>query len=243
MQDVLGINWNLFELLNAPAGHEPVVDRVMVFAANGLIFFAPLLLLALWFSFSAYAPVWRDMAPAARASVADDRALGQRLALLALVAVPAALALNVALGHLIVEPRPFVSHPTLVHRLIAHAADASFPSDHEAVAAAIAAVLAIAALLIRRRERRTMPAFSVPAALARAYTWPGRLASVLAALAVLVAAVIGLARVYVGVHYPGDILGGAVCGVIGALVALALLRIAEPILAAVVAVAARLRLT
>ena len=240
MQDVLGINWNLFELLNAPAGHEPMVDRVMVFAANGLIFFAPLLLLALWFSFATVAPNWRYTAPAARASVADDRALGQRLALLALVAVPAALALNILLGHLVFEPRPFVSHPTVVHRLIAHAADASFPSDHEAVAAAIAAVLVIAALLIRGRERRNMPASS--ATPARAYTWPGRLASVFAALAVVIAAAIGLARIYVGVHYPGDILGGALCGVIGALVALALLRIAEPILAAVVGVAARLRL-
>lgn len=240
MQDVLGINWNLFELLNAPAGHEPMVDRVMVFAANGLIFFAPLLLLALWFSFATVAPNWRYTAPAARASVAGDRALGQRLALLALVAVPAALALNVALGHLVFEPRPFISHPTVAHRLIAHAADASFPSDHEAVAAAIAAVLMIAALLIRRRERRNVPASST--APARAYTWPGRLATLFAALGVVIAAAIGLARVYVGVHYPGDILGGALCGVIGALVALALLRIAEPILAAVVGVAARLRL-
>jgi len=240
MQDVLGINWNLFELLNAPAGHEPMVDRVMVFAANGLIFFAPLLLLALWFSFATVAPNWRYTAPAARASVADDRALGQRLALLALVAVPAALALNILLGHLVFEPRPFVSHPTVVHRLIAHAADASFPSDHEAVAAAIAAVLVIAALLIRGRERRNVPASS-PAP-ARAYTWPGRLASIFAALAVVITAAIGVARVYVGVHYPGDILGGAVCGVIGALIAVALLRIAEPILAVVVGVAARLRL-
>ena len=240
MQDVLGINWNLFEWLNAPAGHEPIVDRVMVFAANSLIFFAPLLLLALWFSFATVAPNWRYTVPAARASVAGDRALGQRLALLALVAVPAALALNIVLGHLIVEPRPFVSHPTVVHRLIAHAADASFPSDHEAVAAAIAAVLVIAALLIRRRERRIVPASSATSA--RADTGPGRLASVFAALAVVIAAAIGLARIYVGVHYPGDILGGALCGVIGALVALALLRIAEPILAIVVGLAARLRL-
>ncbi|HST86927.1 MAG TPA: hypothetical protein VLJ14_01010, partial [Ktedonobacterales bacterium] len=160
MQDVLGINWNLFELLNAPAGHEPVVDRVMVFAANDLIFFVPLLLLALWFSFATIAPNWRSTVSAARTSVAGDRALGQRLALLALVAVPVALALNIALGHLVFEPRPFVSHPTLVHRLIAHAADASFPSDHEAVAAAIAAVLVIAALLIRGRERRNVSASS-----------------------------------------------------------------------------------
>ncbi len=240
MQDVLGINWNLFELLNAPAGHEPVVDRVMVFAANDLIFFVPLLLLALWFSFATIAPNWRSTVSAARTSVAGDRALGQRLALLALVAVPVALALNIALGHLVFEPRPFVSHPTLVHRLIAHAADASFPSDHEAVATAIAAVLVIAALLIRGRERRNVSASStVPA---RAYTWPGRLASLFAVLAVVLAAAIGLARIYVGVHYPGDILGGALCGVIGALVALALLRVAEPILAAVVGVAARLRL-
>jgi undecaprenyl-diphosphatase len=67
-----------------------------------------------------------------------------------------------------------------IHRLISHAAGQSFPSDHATAAFA----LGFAMLVFVSR------------------TW----GQVLLALAV----VIGLARIYTGVHYPGDILGSLI---------------------------------
>ncbi|MDW3845715.1 phosphatase PAP2 family protein [Micromonospora sp. BRA006-A] len=66
-----------------------------------------------------------------------------------------------------------------VHQLIPHAAGASLPSDHATAAFAVA--FAVGAFLSRR--------------------WG-------VALSVL-ATIIGFARVWTGVHYPGDILAGA----------------------------------
>jgi undecaprenyl-diphosphatase len=67
-----------------------------------------------------------------------------------------------------------------VHQLIAHAPGTSLPSDHATAAFAVA--LAIAAFLHRR--------------------W--------GAVLLVAAALIGLARIWVGVHYPADILASLV---------------------------------
>src|SRR5437763_366444 len=79
--------------------------------------------------------------------------------------------------------------------------DCSFPSDHVAVAASVAAALC---RVVRRR--------GLPAA--------------------ILAGFMALARVYVGAHYPGDVAGGIVIGV---LVALAgwppAVRVLEPLAA------------
>lgn len=54
-----------------------------------------------------------------------------------------AMATNQAISHLWERPRPFAAHPALTHLLSAPSPDPSFPSDHAAVAFAIAfAVLA-----------------------------------------------------------------------------------------------------
>lgn len=74
------------------------------------------------------------------------------------------------------------------HTLIAHVADSSFPSDHATVLAAAACVL----LLISEI----------------------RLAG--AALAILWLPM-AWGRIYVGVHFPSDLLGGAVVGLFSAL--------------------------
>jgi undecaprenyl-diphosphatase len=130
----------------------------------------------------------------------------------ALLAVLAAgLALSVNAVLNAAVPRP---RPFLVlpaHVLVARPHDPSFPSDHAAVAFAVGVTLLL----------RAEPA--------------------LGAAAVLGAALIGAARVMVGLHYPSDILGGMAVGAASA-AALAVARgLLEPLLALLIALARRLR--
>jgi undecaprenyl-diphosphatase len=107
-----------------------------------------------------------------------------------------AFALAQPIASAVDRSRPF-THPALhVHKLVAHAADPGFPSDHATAFGACAAGL----WLVRR--------------------W-------LAAIATLLALLTAFSRVYVGVHYPGDVAGGlalgAVVALLGALIAVPLL--------------------
>lgn len=241
MSEILRINWNLFEAINAGAGHQPTLDSAMRFGANDMIFVVPLLLLALWFGLAFWAAPLAAMASAAGGPAAWLRAAGERMALLACLAVVLALGINVAVGHLLYEPRPFVSDPDAVHQLVPHAADASFPSDHEAIIGSVATVLIIYALLTLIRASRSATMKTSPAAV-RALRRERALALTLALVGILAMLYIGFARIYVGVHYPGDIAGGAACGAIGGCIAAALRPIAEPVLGPVVRAAQRLRL-
>ena len=72
-----------------------------------------------------------------------------------------------------------------VHQLIAHAPGQSFPSDH----ATAAFGCALAALVFLNRA------------------W--------GVVLILVALLIGFARVYLGIHYPGDIGGSFLCALVG----------------------------
>ena len=64
-----------------------------------------------------------------------------------LAAAAIAMVANQAISHLWERPRPFVAHRALTHLLSAPSPDPSFPSDHAAVAFAIAfAVLACSRL-------------------------------------------------------------------------------------------------
>lgn len=207
-------NWNALEDINQRAGHQPVLDALMVFSANDLIFLLPLLL--------------RRRGAGERTSLLlPERTLGQQMILLACGAVALALAFNLALGSLIYEPRPFVSHPGIVHLLISRAADASFPSDHSAVASAIASMLVLyvplAACAWLRHLKRVAPhCGGWPAAPGGggaggpgsdrrgAHNWPR--------------------ADLCGVHYPADIVGGAACGLLAALLLTALRPWIHPLL-------------
>jgi undecaprenyl-diphosphatase len=72
---------------------------------------------------------------------------GARAAVGALAAAALALGIGLVVAHLVNEQRPFVAHPHLVHALVAHKPDASFPSDHATAAFAIA----VAVLFFHRR--------------------------------------------------------------------------------------------
>jgi len=99
-----------------------------------------------------------------------------------------ALAINYLISLIYFRPRPFVSH--LVNLLISKpASDKSFPSDHTALAFALA--------------------FSIYFSLRQAQ---GKLNKKLGIFLLVLALIVGLGRIYVGVHYPLDILGGILVG-------------------------------
>lgn len=240
MNQILSLNWQIFEDINHAATSQSLLGQLMIFGANDVVFLAPLLLLILWLSLSS-----RVMG--ASASVAADssfamqvRSQGQRFALLGCLAVVLGLILTNLIGKLLYEPRPFASHPGIVHQLIPHGADTAFPSDHETVIAAVAAILVLYLLAVvvpLRREAAAMTP-SGGAALGPAVA----IATTLAILGLFAVAYIGVARVYVGVHYPSDIVGGAASGAIAGGVAVAVRPIAEPVMGPLIRFAQRVRL-
>lgn len=234
IQDLLSFNGSLFTTIHTPAGHEALLDKLMPIIANDVIYLFPILIILLWW-------IPGGKSSAARAA----RSLSREAVVWTVAAVVLALVLNVALGALIPEPRPFISFH--FRPLITHAADASFPSDHAAISFAIAGVLLIRFFISSRSAAAPPPAAyarnvqspppavyarsvqSPPAAYARNVQTPQNFPSpaiaglhwrtgLLAALGLLMAIAIGYARVYVGVHYPLDILGGAIVGLLAALI-------------------------
>lgn len=100
---------------------------------------------------------------------------------LMLIAVFGGIALNDLLKFAFARPRPdFVTH-------VARVFTTSFPSGHATLSAIT--YLTIAALLARTYPSYTMGLYFI-------------------SLAVFLTALIGVSRIYLGVHYPTDILGG-----------------------------------
>lgn len=249
-QMLLRDNWQAFEAINQRAGSQTLLDPLMVFGAQDIIYLAPILLLALWFATARWSLLGRNRSAAMSARewnrLEEDRRLGQQVALLGAVGVAFALALNILLGHLVLEPRPFISHPGLVHQLIPHAIDNSFPSDHETVISAVATALGLYLLFILRATVQvgadTVRWVRVSLGMRRRFLPELTVAICLFTLAVVALCWIGVARVYTGVHYPGDIAVGVLCGFVGSVFAVALRPVVEPLLTSVVGVAERARL-
>jgi undecaprenyl-diphosphatase len=204
-------NYHFFLLVNAGAGRVPLLDALMIFCANDLIFALPMLLLVLWgrpgfLRRRALRPGEAEIITACREAF-----------LWSIGAILLAVAFNMGLSHLIFEPRPFVSHR--VHLLVSHPADDSFPSDHAAVSFAVAGMLlfTVPAQLVSAWKQRVL--------FWRAHNWHRLLLPLLVmGLALMIACCIGIARVFVGVHYPGDIVGGALSGMSAAGTIIALRR-------------------
>ncbi|MGH7920774.1 MAG: phosphatase PAP2 family protein [Candidatus Dormibacteraceae bacterium] len=171
------LDFSLEQLINGAAGHTPVLDQLMVAAAawSEPAFVA---VFVIWFLVGMIRTSHREQ-------------LG---AITALLGAGGALVINVILSHLYFHPRPFVAHPGVVHLLLNHARDNSFPSDHTAGAFGVAVVV----VAYHRR---------------------------LGVLALLGAAWVGYARVYVGDHYPLDVLVGAADGIVAAVLLLTVLSI------------------
>jgi undecaprenyl-diphosphatase len=207
VSDIFNLNYALFQDINNQAGQNHLLDALMVFCANGLIFCFPLLLLFLWGR-----PLnWRKR-PLYSGEAAVIRA-SRNVVLWVGIACILAYALNLLVESFMFEPRPFVSHK--VHLLVEHARDGSFPSDHSAWAFAVVGVLLFSLFPIvvatwqKRRDRGTAWLF-VPL--------------LLMIIAVVMACSIGIGRIFVGVHYPGDVLGGAVDGLVAGYVIAVLQR-------------------
>lgn len=120
---------------------------------------------------------------------------GRWAALAGLVALVVGLASSEVLKSIVMQPRPFVSLPD-VRLLVSPPSSYSFPS----VNATYAFAASSGASLMARRLLGRLPVWG----------W-GFLA---------LAVAVSYSRVYVGVHYPGDVLSGAIVGLsIGWLVA------------------------
>lgn len=239
----LADNWRLFRDVNGLAGHSSTLDQIMIFSANDLIYLLPLLAALLWLLVARWSPYQRWMRARFGAVMASSaRAIAQRSTLSAALATGLAIVLAYVTGRVIFEPRPFISSPATVHKLIAHAADDSFPSDHETVAVAITCALIVAALwLLWASLREPFARQAAGWSWRRAFAFTA-LPSLIALIALLAAALIGFARVYSGVHYPHDILGGALCGLIGALLARLLAGPLDALYRLIIRIAEALRL-
>ena len=170
----MDLNGAIFDRLNDDlAGRSSLVDHSMKFAAEYLLFVVAAIVVASWF---------------ARFGSSENRRIAVYSAIIAsAIALGIAALISANYNH----PRPFVERTDVV-LLLPHGADSGFPSDHTAVAFALAAAMGL---------------------------YRARFGIVLLALA----SVIAFARVFVGVHYPGDVAGGALIG-IGVAVAIWLAR-------------------
>lgn len=124
----------------------------------------------------------------------------RRMGLMCLISMAIGLTItNLIIKNWVARIRPYVLIEGL-ECLIGPQKDFSFPSGHTTNSFACAWVL-----FMRTRRRRR---------------WLGITALIMAIL-------IGLSRLYVGVHYPTDVLGGAAVGIISACLAMALVPMLE----------------
>jgi undecaprenyl-diphosphatase len=120
-----------------------------------------------------------------------------RAAVLVLIAVGGGLLWSTVLKHGFERPRPdLVPHGSYVYT-------SSFPSGHSTMAAAT--YLTLGALLARVQRRRRLKAF-------------------LLGFVILITLLVGVSRVYLGVHWPTDVLAGWTLGGLWALICWLLAR-------------------
>ncbi|MBR2557504.1 MAG: phosphatase PAP2 family protein [Methanobrevibacter sp.] len=118
----------------------------------------------------------------------------KKIAILALVALLFSDLIAAVLKNLIQEPRPFVTLNN-VHLLISENDPCSFPSGHTT---STVAVVTFFVLNMKDLVKKHYLAADV--------------------LLIVFAIIIPFSRMYVGVHYPGDVVAGAIIGLFGALV-------------------------
>lgn len=157
-------DYDIFQMINHLAASASVLNPLMKFLAKDAEYLFFLGVLIYWF-------------------IRTDR--NRRMTFEALIAACIGLGISGLIGHFLYRDRPFVTHTVI--QLIAHPANASFPSDHALGAFVIASTI----WLYRKKE---------------GILW------------LILAGLIALSRVWTGVHYPSDVIAGAVIGNLIALI-------------------------
>ncbi len=243
MNALLSFNMTLFEKINQFAGNTPWADRLMIFGAQYAIFLGPLLLVGLWLYIAEWSPLKKWAAKRIPEAVFQhDRQLGAQFLFYSAISVVLAIVLSMVIGKILYEPRPFVSYPA-DHLLINHPADTAFPSDHESVISAVAFTLIyylslLAKPIVEAKAAIADITLKQAAKLSARFIIP----VVLVVCGVALMLYIGVARVYVGVHYPGDIAGGALNGFVCSSLVVFLRSLLQKIINPFVTLASRLKL-
>jgi undecaprenyl-diphosphatase len=120
------MDWSIFHVINAGvATRDWLEDPVSELSGTAVMLYG-LAIFAMWFAARPYGSTRWKLASAS-----------------GLVAAASAMLSNQVISHMWDRPRPFTTHAAATHLLSAPSPDPSFPSDHAAVAFAIAfAVLA-----------------------------------------------------------------------------------------------------
>lgn len=157
-------NLSLFLFIFGMGGRNSILDFMMIFGAEYLIYLALILIFVL----------------AYKGSTKERKVL-----ILAVLALPIAVILIKFIHLFYIEPRPFVAHD--LFPLIGQIEGATFPSRH----ASIMSTLTFPYILFKSKWAYLFIVFSL---------W------------------VGISRIFVGVHYPLDILGGVIVGFISAII-------------------------
>ena len=115
----------------------------------------------------------------------------KRIGFLVLMAFLFSGIIAIILKHMIHEPRPFISLSN-VHLLIAEDDPLSFPSGHTT------SIMAIVSVLILNMKELSKKYYKI-----------------IDLVLIIFAIIMPFSRIYVGVHYPCDILAGAIIGICG----------------------------
>lgn len=169
----------LFAAINGMAGSSHLLDRIGIFFAKDAVFVFVLAYIVLWVLFR------------------DERS--KRGLIYGTFGMLLGLLTALVIGFFSYRARPFIAEPSLVHLLIKHANDTSFPSDHATGSFA----LALGLVWTRRRA--------------------------LGILGLLFALAVAWGRVFVGVHWPTDVLGAAAIGLLSTWLILAIRPVFEPL--------------
>jgi undecaprenyl-diphosphatase len=181
--NLLNLDYQLFNSIHSLSGHSRILDFFGIFCAKYLIFVIGGIVAGWWLELHKTKPSLAWPLEGRRKWL-----IFGRVSLSALMA----MLINYGLGFLKFRERPFVSHNT--SRLVNPMSEKSFPSDHTAVAFA----LAMAVFLINKK---------------------------VGAVLLILALLVGLGRIYVGVHYPLDVAGGIVVGVAAAFLAKMVIKV------------------